>query len=94
MHKITEIEALEKYRLRLRFEDGTVGDVDLSNLAGRGVFAPWTSQDVFRHVRIGEHGELEWSCGVDLCPDSLYLRITGKNPKNEFSLIEDEPAYA
>jgi len=37
MHKITKVDALAGYRLRLRFADGTTGEVDLCSDAGRSV---------------------------------------------------------
>jgi hypothetical protein len=57
------------------------GEVDLSDLAGRGVLTRWTHADVFRSVRIGSHGAIEWGADIDLCPDALYMRLTGKSPE-------------
>jgi hypothetical protein len=37
--KIIEAVPRGNYKLFLRFEDGVVGELDLSALAGRGVFA-------------------------------------------------------
>lgn len=34
-----EARALARYRIWLRYHDGTKGEVDLSHVAGRGVFA-------------------------------------------------------
>ena len=45
MIRALEVEAREGLRIWLRFSDGSVGEVDLSDLAGRGVFPglgpPW-----------------------------------------------------
>ena len=78
MHKVARVEVLENYRIALVFEDGTSGTVDLSNLAGKGVFSLWNDYEAFRNVRIGDTGELAWGEQIDLCPDSLYLQVTGK----------------
>ena len=94
MHAITHIEAMKAYRVSLRFDDGTAGEVDLSELAGHGVFAAWIDYAEFEKVTVGEAGELVWSCGVDLCPDALYLKITGKKPEEEFPILQHELAYA
>jgi len=94
MHTITHVEALEDYRISLSFDDGTTGEVNLSNLAGRGVFAAWTDYAEFRKVTVGETGELVWPSGVDLCPDALYLSVTGKKPEVEFPVLQHELAYA
>ena len=94
MHKIQQAEALEGYRLKLCFADGATGEVDLSDLAGRGVFAAWKDYAEFRKVTIGDSGDLVWSSGLDLCPDSLYFRMTGKRPEEEFSSLKLELAHA
>lgn len=84
MYKITEVEALKNYNLRLKFADGAGGTVDLSDLAGKGVFALWSDYRTFENVRIGQSGQLCWGDEVDLCPDWLYLRLTGKQPEDIF----------
>lgn len=78
MNKVVDVRSLEDYRIWLRFGDDTQGDVDLSDLAGRGVFAAWAHQNVFTAVRVEEGGGIEWPGEIDLCPDALYLRLTGK----------------
>jgi hypothetical protein len=88
------VEALEKYRLAITFEDGTSGAVDLSDLAGKGVFALWDNCEVYRAVQIGDTGELVWAGRVDLCPDSLYLRLTGKAPEDVFPALKRESVHA
>lgn len=94
MRKIVHVEVLEGYRLTLTFDDGTAGTVDLSGLAGRGVFAYWNDRAVFAEVRIGSSGELIWGDQVDLCPDALYLKVTGKQPEDVFPGLRQEPIRA
>ncbi len=81
MKSIAEVQPRDGYRLWIRFEDGVEGEVDLSHLAGQGVFSVWRDRHRFEAVRIGEFGELAWGGDVDLCPDSLYLRLTGRTPE-------------
>ena len=76
MVRPTEVRAVERYRIWLRYEDGTEGEVDLSDLAGLGVFVVWEDPGVFSEVKLGSHGAVEWPGGLDLCPDALYLRLT------------------
>jgi len=94
MPKVTQAKTLDNYRLSLTFDDGVSGIVDLSDLAGKGVFASWLDPGVFENVRIGSSGELAWSEMIDICPDSLYLRITGKKPEDLFPSLRDEPTHA
>lgn len=79
-----EARALEGYRLWLRYENGVEGEVDLSDLAGRGVFVAWQDRAFFEAVRIDEAGAIAWGEDIDLCPDALYLRLTGKAPEDIF----------
>ena len=94
MNKIVSVQALEGYRLELAFLDGTHGIVDVSDMVGRGVFALWNDEAAFRDVRIGEGGELVWHGSVDLCPDSLYLQVTGKNPEDIFPSLKGRNVHA
>lgn len=82
--KIRELRAGPGFRLWVRFEDGVEGQVDLSTLKGRGVFAIWNTPGVFESARIGSTGEVAWGDDVDLCADALYIRVTGRQPA-EFS---------
>ena len=41
----TEVEPRGGHRLWLRYSDGTAGEVDLSRLVGKGVFAAWNEPD-------------------------------------------------
>lgn len=84
MFKLVEVKSRPNFRLWLRYEDGTAGEVDLSSLVGQGVFAAWNRAGAFDRVQIGSGGEVVWDCGVDLCPDALYMRLTGKKPEELF----------
>lgn len=88
MIRPVEVRPLEGHRLWLRFEDGSEGTVDLSDLGGRGVFEAWQERSVFEAVRIGEHGSVEWPGGLDLCGDALYLRLTGKSVGDVFPKLD------
>lgn len=79
MVRPTSVKALPNFRIWLRYNDGVEGEVDLSDLAGRGVFAAWNDLTFFNSVRLGAHGAIEWSPEIDICPDSMHLRITGKS---------------
>ena len=94
MRKISHVEVLQGYCLALTFDDGTAGRVDLSSLVGKGVFACWNDRAVFARVRVGSSGELLWGDHVDLCPDALYLKVTGKQPEEVFPALRPESARA
>ena len=88
MPKLLEVKPLQNFRLWLRYDDKTTGEVDLSDLAGRGVFKAWNKQDFFKSVRIGPHGELAWGKDLDLCPDSVYIRLTKKSPEDAIPTLK------
>lgn len=94
MRKIFKVKALQGYRLKLEFDDGVSGTVDLSDLVGKGVFALWRDHRAFEQVRVGSSGELAWSDKIDLCPDALYLKLTGKKPEDIFPALRHEPSHA
>ena len=94
MLKITKVSVLNNYRLEVAFDDGVCGIVDLSDLVDRGVFTLWRDPHIFEQVKIGSFGELVWLDKIDLCPDSLYLKVTGKKPEDVFPTLRCEPNYA
>jgi hypothetical protein len=89
-----EVKALTKFRLWLRYQDGVTGTVDLSHLAGKGVFALWNDPHQFARVHIGSLGGVAWSKDVELCPDALYMEITGKSPAEVFPSLMPKAANA
>ncbi len=78
--RLKDVRALEGYRLWLRYEDGAEGVVDISHLAGRGVFQIWNQPGLFEAVGITDHGAVAWAEEIELCPDALYLRLMNKQP--------------
>ena len=85
MIRPVEVRPLARYRIWLRYQDGTEGEVDLSHLAGKAVFSVWEQEGVFGQVKLGPHGQIEWPGDLDLCPDALYLTLTGKRPEDIFT---------
>lgn len=71
----------DRYRIWLRYADGVEGEVDLSDLAGKGVFTAWNDRRFFERVYISEGRSIAWSDEIELCPDALYMEITGKTPE-------------
>lgn len=76
LHDIVEVRPLPGYRLWLRFDDGVEGEVDVSHLVGKGVFAAWNDPDFFAQVYVNpESGTVTWPGDLDLAPDALYWEI-------------------
>jgi hypothetical protein len=89
-----EVKALDDYRLRVKYSDGVAGVVDLSDFAGQGVFALWNDYREFEKVHIGPGGEIAWSDQIDMCPDAIYMRITGQKPEDVFPKLRELTQHA
>ena len=84
MPRLIEVQARKDHRLWLCYDDGAEGEIDLSDVAGRGVFEPLLEERAFADVRVGPSGQITWSAELELCPDAMYLRLTGKSPGQVF----------
>ena len=73
-----EVESRDGFRIWLRYSDGASGEVDLSDLAGQGVFKPWHEPGFFDGVHITPHRSIAWNEDIELCPDALYMEVAGK----------------
>lgn len=77
---VVAVEVIGDHRLRLSFEDGTVGDVAFDEHEWRGVFEPLADPTFFAQVRVDpEAGTIAWPNGVDMAPEPPYAqaRILG-----------------
>ncbi len=71
---------LETYRIRLEFDDGCVGILDMRDHLSGEVFRPLRDQDLFRSFRLDrEWNTIAWPTGADLAPEYLY-RQASKHP--------------
>ena len=73
-----QVKAINQYSIWLKFADNTEGQVDLSYLINKPVFNNWKNPDFFKKVYIDkETCAIAWDENIELCPDSLYLKIKG-----------------
>jgi hypothetical protein len=64
------------YTIRIRFADGSEGDVDLAGELEGPVFLPLRDLDYFRQFRVDpELHTLVWPNGADFAPEFLHSRI-------------------
>jgi Protein of unknown function (DUF2442) len=83
---VTGVGVIGRHRLRLTFEDGTVGDVAFEDREWHGVFEPLADPAFFGQVRVDpELGTVVWPNGVDMAPEPLYAegrrnRATASSP--------------
>ena len=74
MVDIVEATAVGGFRVRLRFDDGTEGVVDLRPHLRGPIFDPLVNDpELFAAVAVGpELGTIVWPNGADMDPDVLY----------------------
>jgi hypothetical protein len=71
--RVTGVEVIGDHRLRLTFEDGTVGDVSYEGREWTGVLEPLNDPQVFAEVTLDEQmGTIAWPNGIDFAPEPLY----------------------
>ncbi|MEN9654457.1 MAG: hypothetical protein RL235_569 [Chlamydiota bacterium] len=77
--KIVACKPRPHYRVWVRFDDGLQGEVDLSDLVGKGVFEAWKSVAFFNQVRVDPVNDtLTWGEDIDLDPYVIREKIIAK----------------
>jgi hypothetical protein len=67
------VAVIGDHRIRLLFEDGTVGDVSFADCEWTGVFEPLRDPAVFAQVFVErQFGTIAWPNGLDMAPEPLY----------------------
>lgn len=83
---VTAVDVVGDHRLRLAFDDGARGEIDLSDWAWRGVFEPLRDPAYFREVELDhELGTIVWPNGADIAPETLHAWVLAGH--------EPQPAY-
>jgi len=75
--RVTQVEALPEFRLRVVFADGLSGTVNMSRLVhspNAGVFAALANPSLFAQVTL-EYGAVAWPGDLDLAPDAMHAAI-------------------
>lgn len=75
--RVHSVEVLPDYRLRVVFNDGVAGLVQMKRLIqsdGAGVFAVLSDPARFAEARV-ELGVVSWPGGIDLAPDAMHAVI-------------------
>ncbi len=75
---VTAVTVLEHYKLRLTFDDGLTGDVDVSDLQDAGpIFEPLRDPECFARAYIDPKGRtVAWPGDIDLDPEALHDEAT------------------
>ena len=79
---VTEANALPEFRLRVRFSDGTDGEVELKEVIAadhRPIVAELCNPAAFAAIRV-EMDTVVWANGFDLAPEFLYTKARAHSP--------------
>lgn len=72
------VKATGPYKIWIKYVDQTEGQVDLSHLAEKPIFQKWSEPVYFNSVYIDPvTNAIAWDENIELCPDSMYLKIRG-----------------
>jgi hypothetical protein len=79
LQHIVAAEHTSGLRLRLRFEDGVQGEVDLREVVSgfRGLLQALEDPAYVARVSVTDHGTIQWPNGVELDPIVLYCSARG-----------------
>jgi len=78
-YDVIEAEYVSGYVIKLRFRDGTAGEIDLGPELWGEVFEPLRNLEFFRQFRIHpEFHTLVWPNDADFAPEFLHdnIRVT------------------
>ena len=76
MEDVIEGRYVSGFTIWLRFEDGTEGEVDLSQELQGEVFEPLQKPEYFASFRVNpDTGTIEWPNGADFAPEFLYEKV-------------------
>lgn len=84
---VTDAKYLEDYLVKVSFNDGKTGTVDLSQSLTGTVFNPLQDKKVFSQLKVDKVLDtIVWPNGVDFAPEYLYFQAFKDLPelKNKF----------
>lgn len=79
MRDVVSVQPLPEFRLRVTFDDGVQGVVNVQEMVQfTGVFQPLRDPAYFTQVRVHpELGTVYWPNDADLDSDVLYAKVSG-----------------
>jgi len=69
--RIAKVKAIDNFNLELTFTNGEVKIFDVKPYLEKGMFSELRDDNQFKSVTI-VLGSIQWSNGLDICPDTLY----------------------
>lgn len=78
LNRIIRVSPLPHYRLRVEFDDGVAGTIDLADQLFGEMFEPLKDEAVFHQVAIDDFGAVCWPNGADLAPDAMHQELVDR----------------
>lgn len=84
--RVKKVEAEEKFRLKITFDNGQVKNFNMQPYLDFGVFSELKNIKYFQQVK-PLYGSISWPHGQDICPDTLYeksvltTQSSGRKPR-------------
>ena len=79
---VTEAKYLGRFRVKVYFNNGRKGVVDLSDRLKGRVFAPLRDESLFAQLKVDkELDTISWPNGADLAPEYLYFKAFRNEPE-------------
>lgn len=69
--RVIKVSVLENFCIRLWFDNGEIKIFDMKPYLEAGIFSELKEEALFNSVK-PFLGSIQWSNGLDLCPDTLY----------------------
>ena len=76
--KIESVKYISGFTLHVKFLDGVEGDIELSDLVGKGIFKLLQSQELFAKAYNTGYS-IAWSSELEIDSDTIYMEISGKS---------------
>lgn len=74
--RVTSVIPEPRYRLLLTFSNGEIKRFDMQPYLSKGMFTELMDEALFQTAKPAL-GTVVWDNGLDLCPDTLYVKAVG-----------------
>ncbi len=92
--RVVKVQSLGKYNIHAVFNDGTEGDYDVSDMAGKGLFKIWETPGYFDRVFINpDNNAIAWNEDLEIDTLNCYLHIKGIS-FDEYRVLSKQNTYA
>ena len=79
--KVISVNALHDYKLRVAFDDGVSGIIDLKDFIKNGIFLVLQNEDSFKKVFTKGYS-VAWNDELEIDSLAIYAEILKKNPED------------